>query len=401
MTSTPAADTQRDGIRPPSAHHSVVDLLLAESIHRFGSNPSTTPRLSRFPLTRSPAKPDTAIREIDPISDPEWCALVERHPRASVFHTPGWLEALKRTYGYAPAALTATPPEQGLTGGVVFCRVSSWLTGRRIVSLPFSDHCEPLVNDREELHRILAALRGELDHGWDYIEMRPVDCDLGLSDQNKSATFCSHRLKLRSSLQDLFLGLHADCVRRKIRRASQERLTYEEGRSETILDQFYRLLVVTRRRHGLLPQPLAWFRNLIDCLREKVQIRVALKNGNPVASILTLRHRQTLVYKYGCSDKRFSNLGGTQMLLWNAIEEAKNGGLLEFDMGRSDWGNPGLIAFKDRWGADRSVLTYYRYPLAAGSASQSWVAGAFNRFVAYVPDGFRTHASSSLYRHIG
>jgi CelD/BcsL family acetyltransferase involved in cellulose biosynthesis len=342
-----------------------------------------------------------AIREIDPISDPRWRSLVERHPRASVFHTSGWLEALKRTYGYAPAVLTATPPQQALTGGVVFCRVSSWLTGRRIVSLPFSDHCDPLVNSSEELNRILAALRGELDHGWDYVEMRPVDCDPGLSDRNKSATFCSHRLDLRSSLQDLFSGLHKDCVRRKIRRASRERLTYEEGRSEAILERFYRLLGVTRRRHGVLPQPRAWFRNLMDCLGEKLQIRLALKDGNPVAGILTLRHKQTLVYKYGCSDKQFSNLGGTQMLLWNAIEEAKSGGLLEFDMGRSDWGNPGLIAFKDRWGAGRSVLTYSRYSNPTDSASQKWVRGALNRFVARVPEGFCTRASSSLYRHIG
>lgn len=26
-----------------------------------------------------------------------------------------------------------------------------------------------------------------------------------------------------------------------------------------------------------------------------------------------------------------------------------------------DWDNPGLIKFKDRWGADRSTLTYWRY----------------------------------------
>jgi hypothetical protein len=34
---------------------------------------------------------------------------------------------------------------------LVFCRVRSWLTGRRSISLPFSDHCEPLVESHEAL----------------------------------------------------------------------------------------------------------------------------------------------------------------------------------------------------------------------------------------------------------
>ena len=229
-------------------------------------------------------EPTTIVREIDPVSDPEWLALIERHPRSSVFHTPGWLEALKRTYGYEPFALTASPRGQRLTGAVVFCRVSSWLTGRRLVSLPFSDHCEPLIETAEQLKNILASLCNETQaNGWDYIEIRPFNGDSKIRDQTPSATFCSHTLDLRSSVEELFWGFHKNCVQRKIRRAAREHLDHEEGRSEAILDQFYRLLVITRKRYGLLPQPLAWFRNLIDCLKEKLQIRVALKNGQPVA----------------------------------------------------------------------------------------------------------------------
>jgi hypothetical protein len=34
----------------------------------------------------------------DPLQDPRWAELVGRHPHASVFHTTGWLEALRRSY---------------------------------------------------------------------------------------------------------------------------------------------------------------------------------------------------------------------------------------------------------------------------------------------------------------
>ncbi len=86
------------------------------------------------------------LYQIDPVRDPRWAVFLKRHPRASVFHTPGWLEALCRSYGYESIGYTSSPPGEEIRNGLVFCRVDSWLTGRRMVSLPFSDHCEPLFN---------------------------------------------------------------------------------------------------------------------------------------------------------------------------------------------------------------------------------------------------------------
>src|SRR5580693_4016008 len=97
--------------------------------------------------------------QIDPIHDPRWAELVRRHPSASIFHTPEWLGALRRTYGYEPVAITTAPPGEGLRDGLVFCRIRSWLTGARCVSLPFSDHCEPLADSPDALNHILLACR--------------------------------------------------------------------------------------------------------------------------------------------------------------------------------------------------------------------------------------------------
>jgi hypothetical protein len=44
------------------------------------------------------------IDVINPLSDDRWDDLVTHHPRASVFHQRGWLEALSRTCGYEPLA---------------------------------------------------------------------------------------------------------------------------------------------------------------------------------------------------------------------------------------------------------------------------------------------------------
>ena len=97
--------------------------------------------------------------QLDPLQDQRWAAFVERHPRASVFHTVAWLQALHDTYGYKPVVFTTSPPSDDLKTGIAFCLIDSWLTGRRVVSLPFSDHCEPLCDSSEDLNSLIQFLQ--------------------------------------------------------------------------------------------------------------------------------------------------------------------------------------------------------------------------------------------------
>lgn len=272
------------------------------------------------------------------------------------------------------------------------------------MSLPFSDHCTPLVGSPDELTYLLTYLREKRDaEKWSYIEIRPRDSVVtGDTPFEKSKSFYFHKLDLRPSFDEIFQNFHRDCVQRKIERAARERLTYEEGTSDSLLTKFYRLLVMTRRRHGLPAQPVDWFRNILACVGDKAKIRVASQDGHPVAGILTLRHKHVLVYKYGCSDRRFSNLGGTQLLLWNAIQEAKSDQLSVFDMGRSECDNAGLVAFKDRWGAARTDLVYLRYPVRHSHRVAEASRSRISKYVwSHVPSGVLAAAGRALYRHMG
>jgi len=344
------------------------------------------------------------VYRIDPVTDPRWAELVARHPRSSVFHTAGWMQSLRRSYGYEPVVYTTSPAGRELRDGIPFCRIHTWLTGRRMVSLPFSDHCTPLVDSPDALNAMLAAAHRDLQNeGWKYIEIRPVAALTPVrSDFIESGAFALHTLNLRRGLRELFRDLHKDCVQRKIQRAEREGLVCKEGNSELLLRKFYHLLLNTRRRQGLPPQPLHWFRNLIACLGTKIRVRVACKNGSPVAGILTLVHGNTLVYKYGGSDERFNRLGGTQMLFWKAIEEAQADGLGYFDLGRTELNNSGLLSFKDRWGAARSPLLYYRCSLQPSRAvGRTWPMHFAKYCFARIPNPFLAAAGKLLYRHIG
>ena len=342
--------------------------------------------------------------QINPLHDPRWSKLLLRHPAAGIFHTPEWLEALRRTYGYEPIVFTTSAPGEELSGGIACCRVNSWLTGRRLVSVPFSDHCEPLVSTAEDFQRLFHCLKEEARRrNCKYIEIRPHSLSPGgESGLQRSEGFSFHRLDLRPTVDELFRGFHKSCIQRKIQRAEREELVYEEGRSAELLQKFYRLQVITRQRQQLAPQPFAWFRNLADCMGNRLKVGVASKDGTPVASILTLQFRQTLVYKYGCSDKHFSNLGCMPVLFWRAIQDAKREGLSQFDLGRSDLSNEGLISFKDRLGASKSTVTYWRFPATVAMPGQvDWKASMAKRIFSRLPNGWSTTAGALLYRHVG
>jgi hypothetical protein len=274
--------------------------------------------------------------------------------------------------------------------------------------MPFADHCQPLLNASEDGRSLIAFLPGLVaQEDCDYVEARLLAPEAMGSTQNgfaRCATFLHHSLDLGPPLPTLFDRLHKSCFQRRIRRAEKEGLTYSEGTSDSLLRQFYSLLVLTRRRHGVAPPPLAWFRNLHDCFGDAMKIGVASNNSRPIASMLTLRYKTTVVYKYGCSDVKFHRFGGMPFLFWQTIQRAKAEGAAELDLGRSDVHDWGLIAFKNHLGAAAAPLVYYRYP--ARSAAPTVLSRFIqNRKVsavsAHLPRTLLRAAGAFLYRHVG
>lgn len=345
-----------------------------------------------------------SLYSVDPVADARWQRFLLRHPESSIFHTAGWLQALRQTYDYEPIAYTTSPPGKEIRSGQVFCKVNSWVTGRRLVSLPFSDHTALLLEKQSDLQEILVLLQERVDKkNYKYAEIRPLtSLNAATGPFIGSKSFYLHRLSLHYDSDVLFRSFHKSCVQRKIRRAERERLDYTEGRSEQLIEQFYKMFLHTHQRHGLPPQPISWFRNLAACLGANFKVRIASKNAKPIAGIVTLTHKQTMVYKYGCSDAKYHKLGGMAFLFWKAIREAKNGRFIELDMGRSECNNAGLIAFKEHWGATRTLLTYSRYPaIIALDSSNSWEFKFARKVFAMVPAFTLPTAGKLLYRHVG
>ncbi|MDR3763332.1 MAG: GNAT family N-acetyltransferase [Acidobacteriota bacterium] len=348
-----------------------------------------------------------AVYTIDPVTDGRWERLVAAHPRGGVFHGCGWLRALQQTYGYRPLALTTTPPNEALRNGIVLCEVDSWLTGRRLVSLPFSDHCDPLLDTAENGEVLLAALRDRLaKRRLRYIELRPhmeFDAMEQQEQMHSGKSFALHVVALERPLEELYRSLHKSCIQSKIARAGREGLHYEEGHSRELIEKFFGLMLLTRKRHGVPPQPIAWFHALARNLGSAMSVHLALKDGVPVAALLTMDCKETVTYKYGCSDERYAALGGTPFLFWKVFERAKEKGMRALDLGRTDLDNPGLLDFKRRLGGVMQQLTYFRFCEHAPEAVKqpSRLAPLVHRAVEMAPQSLLVLAGRILYRHAG
>jgi hypothetical protein len=345
--------------------------------------------------------------QLDPIQDPRWAQLVQKHPKASVFHTVAWLQALRCTYGYEPVAFTTSPPTGELQNGIVFCRINSWLTGCRLVSLPFSDHCEPLCDSTEVVNFLIRYLQSALEHeGWKYLQVRSVNGNLSQTGDGigclPGARYFLHTLDLRPDLDEIFRSLDKDSVQRRIQRAERAVLVEKCGRSEDLLKEFYALFVITRGRHHVPPSPYAWFRNLIHYHGKALEIRLAYKDETPIAAILTLQYKNVVCYKYGCSDARFNKFGATPWLFWRAIAAAKSNGANLFDMGRTQQDNAGLLAFKNQWVPQPKRLVYWQYPYASSLDSVGdWKLKIAKGAFSLMPGRLLTIIGELVYRHIG
>jgi Acetyltransferase (GNAT) domain len=346
------------------------------------------------------------IYTLDPLLDSRWDEFLQRAPRASAFHSSGWLRALAQSYGYLPVVFTTTPPGSPLQNGTVFAAVKNWFSERRLVSLPFSDHVDPLMDAEEALSELLATLKTEQCEGrWLKIELRPTETTHSQTDWplfHDGFSYILQKVDLRPGLDAVFSRFHRDSIRRKIRKAERCGVVQEVGRDDRLLQQFFHLAILTRRRHSLPPPPLAWFRNILVCFGENAKIRVASKDGKPVAAILTLRFKQTALYKYGCSDSNFHNLGTMPFLLWKAMEEEYQTGAKEFDLGRSDLDNHGLIRFKEKLGAEPSLIRYKVFPKGRPpEPGHNWRLNFAKKIFRLLPEKALVFAGSQIYPHIG
>jgi hypothetical protein len=338
---------------------------------------------------------------VDPTRDLRWAELMTRHPRHSVFFLPAWARILSESCGYTPFYLTSTTLG-GASSCIPIMEVPGF-TGRRGVALPFSDECGPLVADpgagKDLMEKIL-----ELGHArcWRTLEVRGGGVHLGAN--RTSSTYYGHALNLDSGDGALFKRFNSS-VRTAIRKAEMAHVAVEVSASPQAVAEFYRLYCMTRRRHGVPAQPLAFFEAIQrHLLAARMGFVVLAKvRGVGAAAALFLNNDQNAIFKYGASDERFQNTRAGNLVMWTGIQQCIRRGAQCLNFGRTSRANEGLRRFKLGWGTDEYLIEYARYDFGKSRfvPGKDPAVGWYNPLFRAAPVWFTRLAGRLFLKHWG
>ncbi len=390
-----------------------------------------------------------APETILPWEDPAWDHFVVAHPAGTVYHTSSWCRIIQHAGNYEPRYLILRDANQ-VKGILPLLLVTSRLTGNRIVCLPFSDLCYPLVEAPEVAKALLArALQIAEKERSGYLEVRgaphwpssaakmsrseaaghpqagsgapetPVDASatdrserenaaamlsqLGFSEQNHFRNYITPLSKDTSAVLRTF---HRTSVRQTINKSFRLGVTVRLGQGERDINEFYRLYVMNRRRHGIPPQAKGFFTLMFERLEQhpKALLYIAEYEGKNIAALVVLKYRGVCYAKYEGMDEAYRHLLPVYALFWKSIEDAALDGDTNYDFGRTALDNTGLNAFKNRWGTRPEMLPYYFHPPREGLSvvkSDSLKYRLFTGAVRRLPLSVSAHIGARLFRHFG
>ena len=341
------------------------------------------------------------MRICDPVHHPGWDHLVALHRDAGCFHISAWAKVLHKTYNHQPFYLQFSRGRR-LAALIPLMEVRSAFTGRRGVCLPFSDVCEPLIFDPEVADVVRDRLvRFARERRWKHLEIRGGKSFQ--SDSSSATKFYGHTLDFRRPVDEMANRFDSQ-VRRAIRKAERSNVSALVARNRQAIDDFYRLHVQTRRRHGLPPQPASFFQNIYEYIIKPGLgfIVLARRGARPIAAAVFFRFGKNAVYKFGASDKRFQEFRANNLVMWQGIQLLARTGVEKLHFGRTDCENDGLRRFKLSWDTQEETIDYFRVD-PAGRPCLTPVrrdAGLHKRIFGRLPLMFNRLAGSILYPHL-
>lgn len=355
---------------------------------------------------------ETTVRLIDPMKDPRWDKFVESHPFGWVCHLSSWKRIIEMSFQHMTGYYFALTDESGteILAGLPIFTVKSWITGNRLVSIPYATLCDPLISKSDDLNCLLRSsisLSNETKSA--FIEIRTASSSSLIKNNQlgKAAFYRHHSLLLNDTPERLKTKFHRTCVRQRINRAIKSDLKLRVGKTISDLEKFYQLHLISRRRLRLPPQPYLFFKALWETLTPAKQLTMLLvkSNGSYIAGLLLLKFRDRVSAEFAVSDENYKHLSPNHFLFWEAINMSYGEGYKIFDFGRTSPSNKTLMDFKERWGTTITNLPQYYYPhqVAHGliESENTIRYKVIRKICGILPESSFKNLGNFCYRHLG
>lgn len=305
-------------------------------------------RHAAIPVVLDPAEPDAASR-IE--------AFVAAHPETTPFHRPAWLSAVARGSGNNALVLGL---EQGanLAAVLPLLEVHSPLFGRVLVSSGFGVAGGVLATGRGQAEALFALAEDQaLRRSCPTIELRG-----GVLPQDRAGWNVRHDSHC-GYVSDLAADDEAQLLwvprkqRAEVRKGLATDLTVAVGSAPADRDAHYAVYAESVRNLGTPVFPKRIFAEVLDAFGADADILTVSHLGQPVASVLSLYHRGTVMPYWGGGTHAARRLRANDRMYFELMLHARRRGCTRFDFGRSKV-NSGAGEFKKNWGFEAEPLGY-------------------------------------------
>jgi len=295
------------------------------------------------------------VTEAGVAAPPGWDDAAVRSPGGHVMQSAAWAK-IREAQGWRPefhqfggAPAPSGAPTPALPVALVLWR--SLPAGRNLAYVPRG----PIAGDGSQLQDALAKLAAlARERGAVFLKVDPeIDAETG-ADPLRAAGFrrapdiqpviATLELDLGPEDDALFAALEKD-TRWSVRQAEKRGVTVRDASGDEDLRALYDLYAETGQRAGFITRTWDYYRRMWGTLLTAghAKVRLAEKDGKPVAGALTWRCGERDVYQSAATNDTGRSAYAAYALLWRCIIEARKGGARRFDFG----GIPADVTRKD------------------------------------------------------
>lgn len=294
----------------------------------------------------------------------EWDAYVAAHPGATPFHSRTWCEAITRATGHRCHLVTARDAAGALTGLLPLHHVRSPLFGQALVGSGFAVGGGLLADDPA----VAATLAGGAADiakslGVPSVELRGGPLPEGIGWASEEGVYAGFARDLAADEEAELLAIPRK-QRAEVRKALVSDLRVTTGRDSAERRDHYRVYAESVRNLGTPVFPRALFDAILDAFGDDADILTVRDGRRPVASVLSLHWRGTVMPYWGGGTFDARRLRANELMYFALMRHARERGGTRFDFGRSKVGT-GPFAYKKNWGFEPEPLIYARW-LAPG-----------------------------------
>lgn len=331
----------------------------------------------------------TRLVELDPLTDPRWAKMVERHPERSIYHHPAWLRTLQHEYRRSVIGLACEDAGGQLCGVLALSStrglplgLGGRIAGRRWSSLPRTPVAGPLTLDTESaailLHAAIARARAEAGAQLQLKVAAPLP-EAAADGMEQVAWRHTYVLDLLDRPAGDGRGRRRNTWAVNKARKSGVRVRPAESQGE--LRAWYRLYLGTMRGLGVPARSYRFFNAAWQFLKPAGLMRLLIAE-QPVdgrtrllAGSLFLMLGSTVFYAFTGWRRADHSLRANDLVHWQAIEDFRREGFRFYDFGEVAGGQQSLAAFKSKWGAEPRQLYRYHYPASDSANGHGLASG--------------------------